>query len=109
MTPDQSNPERRRVAEEIIERLRGAGVTTTYRDSPEDLVRLLDAVEDFEHTVERKGGDLMVDEPIGEGRPTQPDDAAFVLPPRDADEPIAAYIDRIAEATSRAGRAPRRP
>lgn len=107
MTPDEQDTETRRVSDEIAERLRRAGVATTDRDSPEGLVRLLDAVEEFERTVRRKGGDLMVDEPIGSGRPVNPDDRSFVLPARGDDEPIPEFVERIAEARARAARSHR--
>ena len=107
MMPDDEKSETRRVRDEIAARLRGAGVPTTDQDSADGLARLLDAVEDFERTVQRKGGDLMVDEPIGSGRPLKPDDRSFVLPRRGESEPIPDFIERIAEARTRAARSPR--
>lgn len=102
--PDEIGGDIQRVRDEVAERLRRAGIATTRRDTPEELVRLLDAVEEFERTVQRKGGDLMVDEPVGRGRPAQPDDRSFVLPARADDEPIDALIHRIGEAQGRASR-----
>jgi len=107
MTPDNQDAETRRARDEIAARLRGAGVPTSDRDSSDGLARLLDAVEDFERVVQLKGGDLMVDEPIGSGRPLKPDDRAFVLPKRGESEPISDFIDRIAEARARAAEEPR--
>ncbi len=107
MTPDGPDAETRHARDEIAARLRGAGVPTTDQDSADGLARLLDAVEDFERTVQRKGGDLMVDEPIGSGRPLKPDDRSFVLPKRGEGEPIPDFIDRVTEARDRAARAPR--
>lgn len=104
--PDQRDQELARVRDEVTTRLRGAGIATTNHDSPEELVRLLDAVEAFERTVERHGGDLMVDEPIGAGRPSQPDDRSFVLPQRRDGEPIPGFIERINEQRDRAARRP---
>ena len=104
--PPEDREETRRVRDEIAARLRGAGVPTSDRDSSEGLARLLDAVEDFERVVRLKGGDLMVDEPIGSGRPLKPDDRFFVLPKRGESEPIPDFIDRIAEARARAAGEP---
>ena len=61
-----------RVTQEVASRLRGSGVDVYDNDSPEELVRLLDAVEAFERSVQRHGGDLMVDEPPDDvrGEPT---------------------------------------
>jgi hypothetical protein len=58
---------------------------------------LLEAVERFEAAVEAHGGDLFVDTPA---RPRdtaveRPDNPAFVLPARSADERVADYIVRI--------------
>jgi hypothetical protein len=88
----------RDVREEVVARLESRGVGTSPADSPEDLVRLLDAVEAFEAAVERGGGDLMVDEPVAGRRASQPDDAAFVLPSREGGESARAYLGRIAQA-----------
>lgn len=104
MIPDERERDTIRVRDEVTGRLRRAGITTTGADSPEELVRLLDAVEEFERTVDNRGGDLMVDEPIGSQAPKQPDDVAFVLPVRDKDEPVEAFIRRIDAARNRAAR-----
>ena len=97
--------ETRRVTDEVIGRLRALGVSVTDDESSEDLVRLLDAVEDFERTVRRAGGDLMVDEPVGSDSPGEPDQRAFVLPPRANGEPIHSFIARIAKARTLAAHA----
>ena len=101
--------ERARAATEIATRLGRRGVSLTGRESGEQLVTLLDAVERFEDAVERAGGDLMLDEPLSNDgdAPIQPDDAAFVLPKRVGAESIEEYTGRIAEATSRARRVTR--
>ncbi len=104
MTTGPLDPATRRVTDEIIGRLHALGVEASHRDSPELLARLLDAVEEFERTVERRGGDLMVDEPIGTRRPTSPDDQHFVLPARADGEAADAYILRVAEARDRVER-----
>jgi hypothetical protein len=84
--------------------LRSRGVRLTDRETDEELVELLDAVERFERVVERQGGDLMVDEPVDSGGAREPDDRRFVLPRRRDAETVNAFIDRIAEATDRASR-----
>jgi hypothetical protein len=96
----QQRDERRRVADEVAGRLRARGVRLTDRETDEQLVGLLEAVEQFERTVERRGGDLMVDEPVGTDAPIAPDDRSFVLPRRHEHESVAMYIERIAEATA---------
>jgi hypothetical protein len=101
--------ETRRVSEEVLARLRALGVTASETESPDELARLLDAVEEFERAVRRGGGDLMVDEPVGvgAGRPLQPDERAFVLPVRAAGESITDFIVRIATARKQASHAHR--
>ena len=108
MTSDPMDSETRRVSDEIVARLRARGIEVSQQESPENLVRLLDAVEEFERTVQRRGGDLMVDEPVGLARPVDPDEASFVLPTRAEHESIAAFIERIGEARGKAARAHRR-
>ena len=104
--PDPREYERQRAADEIAERLRSRGVRLSGRETGEELVGLLDAVECFEQVVERRGGDLLVDEPIDGVPPIQPDDPAFVLPVRRAGESVAAFIGRIAVAAAHAAREP---
>jgi len=93
--------ERERVANEIAARLRHDGVALTGDEAGEELARLLEAVERFERAVMRAGGDRMLDEPIGGISPIQPDDAAYVLPRRERDEPVEQFIGRIHHATER--------
>ncbi len=100
--------ERQRVSDEIAAQLRARGVTLTGRESPEELADLLEAVERFERSVERSGGDLMVDEPVGPAAPIAPDDSAFVLPKRRNGESVRVFIRRIADAEARAAHARRR-
>ena len=91
MTPDAMDAETRRVRDEVANRLARAGIATTETDSPDALARLLEAVEDFERTVELRGGDLMIDEPARDDRALEPDDAKFVMPQRaDPDLPHGA-------------------
>ena len=86
--------ERERIRLEGIERLLALGVRMTGTETSDEVGDILDAVESFEHAVESRGGDLMVDEGPG-GRTTQPDDPAFVLPTRAAFEPAEAYFRRL--------------
>ena len=88
-----------RATAEIARRLGSRGIETHEADSPEDVVRIMDAVEIFERAVIAHGGDLMVDEPPqpGAGRP---DDPHFLLPLRGSDESAAAYTGRLKAATS---------
>lgn len=96
-TPD--SPDLARVSLEIAGRLRTRGIGVTDRDSPEDLVRALEAVEAFERAVESRGGDLMVDEPPPRST-AQPDDVHFLLPTRAADETLQQYTERLWGATA---------
>ena len=90
--------ELRRVMLETADRLRQRGVSLTGHESSDELVSLLDAVEEFELAVERRGGDLMMDEgPIGET--PQPDDVHFSLPRRRERESVSDYLVRIQERT----------
>lgn len=105
MTPanhasDRSADDRQRIGEEIASRLRRIGVKLTGSESSDELADLEEAVESFERAVERAGGDLMVDEPVANGKPIAPDNASFVLPARKAAEPVAAYIKHIHEAAT---------
>jgi hypothetical protein len=99
---DESGDERRDVANEIAGRLRTRGVHLTGHETDDELVRVLEAVERFEKTVERRGGDLMVDEPVDGSLPREPDDRRFVLPRRQGNESVNTFISRIVVATDRA-------
>jgi hypothetical protein len=97
---EELDPHRReelqRVMLETADRLRQRGVALTGRESSDQLVSLLDAVEEFELAVERRGGDLMMDEgPIGET--PQPDDVHFSLPRRRQHESVPDYLVRLQE------------
>ena len=83
-----------RVTQEIATRLRARGIGVTDTDSPEDVVRILEALERFEESVEAAGGDLMMDEPPS-NEPGEPDDPHFLLPKRYDDESAAAYVQRL--------------
>jgi hypothetical protein len=90
--------ELQRVIQETADRLRQRGVSLTGRESSDELVSLLDAVEEFELAVERRGGDLMMDEPP-EGETPQPDDVHFALPRRHGSESVSDYLVRIQQRT----------
>jgi hypothetical protein len=104
---DRADDDRRRVADETGARLRQRGVRLGGDETQDEVTRLLDAVEAFETVVMRKGGDLMVDEPVGGRAPSAPDNPAFALPMRRDDESVAAYVARLDEATDRARQVPR--
>ena len=99
---EELNPHRReeleRAMAETRSRLRDRGVRITGRETSEELVALLDAVERFERAVESRGGDLFVDEGPG-GVTREPDDVHFVLPRRLPHESVTRYLERLAEAT----------
>jgi hypothetical protein len=97
---DFDRAELRRNTEQVVARLAERGITVSSEESPERLVRLLDAVEEFEAAVQRAGGDLMVDEPVGDAPVRQPDNAAFELPRMHGDETVEAYTERLRRATS---------
>jgi len=83
-----------RVMLETADRLRQRGVILTGKESGDELVSLLDAVEAFELAVERRGGDVMVDEPP-EGETPQTGDVHFGLPRRHERESVSDYLVRI--------------
>ena len=87
-----------RVTQDIAGRLRQRGVAVHDDESPEEIVELLEQVEAFERAVESAGGDLMVDEPPADGS-RQPDNPAFLIPSRAADETATAYLNRLIAAT----------
>ena len=98
---DSNRDERRRVEVEVASRLQSRGIHLTGRETGEELGELLEAVERFERTVERHGGDLMVDEPVHSAEAREPDDRRFVLPPRREGEAVTAYLERLSDATDR--------
>ena len=89
----------RRVSEDVANRLTGLGITLDGTETPDDLVRIQEAVEQFEVAVESRGGDLMVDEGP-EGQTREPDDPHFALPKRAEAEPASHYVERLVMATS---------
>ena len=96
---DDDNTEITRVTGEIAGRLRARGVEVYDSDSAEDVVRILESLEGFEHAVEAAGGALMMDEPPANHR-GEPDDPHFLLPTRAADESAGAYVQRLAATTT---------
>ncbi len=102
------DPDVARVAQEMAGRLRARGVAVYDSDSPDDVLKLVEGVEEFERAVESRGGDLMVDEPPANGV-AQPDDPHFLLPRRAADETVSNYIRRLAAATAAVRQHPERP
>jgi hypothetical protein len=84
----------------IAAQLPKRGVRLSGNESSAELVSLLEAVERFEEMVVAKGGDLMVDEgPTGRAR--EPDNPDFVLPERQPNDSVVAYVAKIDEATRR--------
>jgi hypothetical protein len=93
-----SNADMRRVSMEVADRLAGLGIALDGTETPDDLVRIQEAVEQFEIAVQSRGGDLMVDEGP-EGQTREPDDPLFALPKRADAEPASHYIERLVMAT----------
>jgi hypothetical protein len=81
-------------------RLQALGVRLTGTETSIEVGELLDAVERFEQAVESQGGDLMIDEGP-HGRTTEPDDPAFVLPQRTANESVAGFAGRLNQTAER--------
>jgi hypothetical protein len=105
---DQWDPDVSRVSQEMAGRLRARGIAVYDSDSPEEVLRLTEAVEHFERAVQSRGGDLMVDEPPTQGT-SEPDDPRFLLPTRAADEAVGAYIRRLRNVTADVRRQPPQP
>jgi hypothetical protein len=90
--PDADDQERAAQVARI--RLATLGIHLSGRESADELAELQDTVERFEEAIERRGGDLMVDEGVP-GKPVQPDDPHFAMPRRRADESVASYVQRL--------------
>jgi len=103
LDPAQNDDNRdiERVTQEMAGRLLARGIEVYDSDSPDDIVRMMEGLEEFERAVEAAGGDLMMDEPPTNHR-GEPDDPHFLLPRRSADESAVAYAQRLAAATSSA-------
>jgi hypothetical protein len=83
------------VRQEAENRLSDRGIPVRQYDSDEDVANMLEAIEQFEYTVESLGGDLMVNR-IGV---REPQDPAFVPPTREDNEAAARYTERVLSAT----------
>jgi hypothetical protein len=94
-----------RVSRELRDRLEALGIRLDGRESADELVRLEDAVEEFESAVQSRGGDLMVDEGV-RGKATEPDDRHFALPLRREHETVSEFLERLARATDAVRRHP---
>lgn len=95
------NPHRReeqqRAAAHTRDVLVQRGIRLDPGDADEALVDLLDAVESFEGAVRARGGDSFTNSPMSD----DPDVPAFVVPPREPEEPARSYARRIAQAAER--------
>jgi hypothetical protein len=96
LDPDR-DLERESVSATVAATLRARGVELTGRESSEQLVEMLDAMERFEAAVSEAGGDRMVNDPDS----TDPQEEAFVLPRRAADESPFEYAERVQRAARR--------
>ncbi len=94
-----------RVSREMRGRLEALGIRLDGRESGDELVRLEEAVEQFEAAVESRGGDLMVDEGV-RGKVIQPDDQHFALPLRREHETVSEFLERLARAADAVRRHP---
>jgi hypothetical protein len=104
---ESSDADRRRADEENASWLGRRGVRLFGNEDGIALVTLREAIERFEVTVQRHGGDLMVDEPVRTGQsPKKPDNALFALPTRGDDETIGAYTERVEAAADAAAQGP---
>lgn len=95
------NPDRDRelesVSMSVASTLRARGVELTGEEGSEQLVEMLDAVERFEAAVSEAGGDNMINDPNS----ADPQEEAFVLPRRAADESPVEYAKRVSKAARR--------
>ncbi|HEY9429834.1 MAG TPA: hypothetical protein VIR34_21905 [Gemmatimonadaceae bacterium] len=91
--------ERRNVSSSVAATLSARGVDLTGDESSEQLVEMLDAVERFEAAVSEAGGDRMINDPDS----SSPQEEAFVLPRRSADESPYEYAERVQRAAGRIG------
>jgi hypothetical protein len=102
-TDRELDPEREReresVSSSVAATLSARGVELTGRESSEQLVEMLDAVERFEAAVSEAGGDRMLNDPDS----SEPQEEAFVLPRRAADESPLEYAERVQRAARRIG------
>lgn len=88
--------EREAAATELAGRIAQKGIDVSADEDCAILADLLSSIERFENAVINRGGDLMVNMPDS----SDPQDPAFVLPVRKADESLPGYIGHIDEATA---------
>ena len=82
----------------MIGQISERGIDIADGDSDGDIAELQGAVERFESAVMERGGDSFTNT----SESSQPDNPAFVLPTRRADESLASYVRRIDAAAQRA-------
>jgi hypothetical protein len=95
LNPHRSE-EQLRAQQHVAEVLARRGVLLAGDESGRELADLWSAVEQFESTVEARGGDTMTNAPDSR----EPDNPAFVLPERKARESAADYSRRILQAAA---------
>lgn len=93
LDPDRDR-ERENVSSSVAATLSARGVDLTGTESSEQLAEMLDAVERFEAAVSEAGGDRMLNDPDS----SDPQEEAFVLPRRAADESALEYAERVQRA-----------
>ena len=99
LTPEERDLARAR--ETITGMLGTRGIPVQEGDRSADLARLLDAVELFEESIARAGGDSMTNALDSK----QPDNPRFVLPVRNKGESARDYSVRLRAAASTVTRA----
>jgi len=95
--------ERAAAAVEVTGRLFQKGVDVSSDEDSALLADLLSAVERFENAVSERGGDPMMNMPTS----TDPQNPAFVIPPRQGDESLESYLRRVDEAAAALEQSPR--
>lgn len=95
LNPHRSE-EQLRAQQHVAEVLARRGVLLAGDETGRELADLWSAVEQFESTVEARGGDTMTNAPDSR----EPDNPAFVLPERNAGESAADYTRRILQAAA---------
>jgi hypothetical protein len=95
LNPHRSE-EQVRAQQHVAEVLAHRGVLLAGDETGRELADLWSAVEQFESTVEARGGDTLTNAPDSR----EPDNPAFVLPERKAGESAADYTGRILEAAA---------
>jgi hypothetical protein len=89
--------EQERAREHAADVLARRGVLLFGDESDDEMAELWSAVDRFESVVELRGGDTMTNSPDS----SEPDNPAFVLPERRAQETAGDYTRRILEAAVR--------